>query len=234
MCTCRSKQARVAKPQKTAAPDVFYDTDEFRKQSLATKVACSPVLYANMARSKVQRSGFTAASSCPPDVGPGSYTAPVKSDIRVSLVLNQNPLSRCEPCVQRSANSCAALVAVRPGNASTKLCGLVQHAIARPSAGHRQGGPNKEPWKYMEARKGCRLLESRRDYLQECPHTVGAKQEHRYCGSRLTQPVTAEKHLFVFYGVSPDLIPPHGSTDCVQVEQLRQPVNPYGDSESVG
>jgi hypothetical protein len=105
LALCRSKQARVAKPQKTAAPDTFYNTDVGGKQSLATQVECSPVLYANMAHSSVQRSGFAVASSCPPDIGPGSYTAPVKSDIRVSLVLNQNPLSRYVDCFGRSLST---------------------------------------------------------------------------------------------------------------------------------
>lgn len=93
--TCRSKLSRVAKAVTTAAPDIVYDTDTMQKQCLVTKVEASPILYANMSRSKVQRAGLLPSSSSPAEIGPGAYDCPVRSDVRASLVLNQNPLSRC-------------------------------------------------------------------------------------------------------------------------------------------
>lgn len=89
----RSKLARVAKAATTEGPDIIYDTDTMQKQCLVTKIQTSPILYANMSRSKVQRSGLAPSNSCPADIGPGAYDCPIRSDIRTSLVLKQNPLS---------------------------------------------------------------------------------------------------------------------------------------------
>lgn len=68
-----------------------------QKQCLVTKVGSSPILYANMSRSKVQRAGIATSCSSSVEIGPGAYDYPVRSDVRTSLVLNQNPLSRCAP-----------------------------------------------------------------------------------------------------------------------------------------
>jgi hypothetical protein len=71
-----------------------YDTDAMHKQCLVTRMENSPILYGNMSHSKVQRTGMPSCCS-PAEIGPGSYDCPIRSDIRTSLVLNQNPLSRC-------------------------------------------------------------------------------------------------------------------------------------------
>lgn len=93
---CRSKLPRVSPASTTAAPDIVYDTDTMQKMSLVTKVETSPILYANMSRSKVQRAGMVSLGANPAEIGPGAYNCPIRSDVRTSLVLNQNPLSRCD------------------------------------------------------------------------------------------------------------------------------------------
>lgn len=62
---------------------------------LWTKVETSPILYANLGKTGVKRSSLAFLTSCPSTLGPGSYDAPVPKDVRVSLTLNQNQLSRC-------------------------------------------------------------------------------------------------------------------------------------------
>lgn len=91
----RSKQARVSAPQKSGAPDVVYDTDLLHKEMLWTSVQNSPIQYANLGKNGVKRATLRAPTSCPDTLGPGSYDAPVAKDVRVSLMLNQNALSRC-------------------------------------------------------------------------------------------------------------------------------------------
>lgn len=92
----RSKQARIVTSTPSAAPDVTYDVDRCGKACLATCVADSPIRFSGMHNSKTQRSNFGKPSACPASIGPGSYDCPARQDVRVSPVLGQNPLSRCE------------------------------------------------------------------------------------------------------------------------------------------
>lgn len=74
-----------------------YNLDTMHKSTLVTAMKESPILYANITRSRTQRSSLSQPSASPAEIGPGAYTFPAARDVRVSLVLNQNPLSRCAP-----------------------------------------------------------------------------------------------------------------------------------------
>lgn len=89
----RSRQARVAAAQQTAAPDIVYNTDFLGKEMLWTRIENSPIQYANLGKNGVKRSSLHVRTSCPDSLGPGSYDAPVPKDVRVSLMLNQNQMS---------------------------------------------------------------------------------------------------------------------------------------------
>lgn len=91
----RSKQAKCAPAPRTAAPDVEYNADRLNKASLATCVRESPVRYANMRCSRTARGALSRPTACPADIGPGTYDCPAQRDLRTSLLLKQNPLSRC-------------------------------------------------------------------------------------------------------------------------------------------
>ena len=92
----RSKQAKCAPGERTAAPDVYYNADTLNKASLATSVKESPVRYGNMRCSRTKRGGLGQGTACSTDIGPGTYDFPQQRDLRTSLLLNQNPLSRCD------------------------------------------------------------------------------------------------------------------------------------------
>ena len=92
----RSKQAKCAPGVRSAAPDVYYNADTLNKASLATSVKESPVRYGNMRCSRTKRGGLGQGTACSADIGPGTYDFPQQHDVRTSLLLNQNPLSRCD------------------------------------------------------------------------------------------------------------------------------------------
>ena len=91
---CRSKQAKAAPGVSTAAPDVEYNADKLHKATLVTAMRDSPILYGNMRHSRTQRSGLGHSTACSADVGPGTYNAVMQKDVRTSLLLPTNPLSR--------------------------------------------------------------------------------------------------------------------------------------------
>lgn len=87
----------MSKQLRSEAPDIEYNIDCLNKASMHTTMQQSPILYANISKSKTGRSSLSMPSSCPAAIGPGTYDCPYHKDVRVSLILNQNPMSTYVP-----------------------------------------------------------------------------------------------------------------------------------------
>lgn len=127
---------------------------------LWTRVETSPIQYANLGKTGVKRSSLKAATSCPDTLGPGSYDAPVPQDVRVSLMLNQNQMSRCALLLHQYADVMRRVCDYLSWQKAKGKC-MIQHGITGTEAGNRLSGPDTEPWQHVETGARSQVLESR-------------------------------------------------------------------------